>query len=135
MNANEKIYVKSYVAYTTEDKYGEGEVGRTNYAWDGEDNAVSGRFDTIEDALKAVCEKNCFGFKRENWQNVGLEIEGEDGRFDFDTLVDENNSEVSQHEIENWKKGSKRLWNCHLEVFLGVVTERKLTVGEMEAWK
>ena len=139
MNANEKIYVKSYVAYTTEDKYNEGEVGWTNHAWDNGDIRIDGRFDTIWDALRAVCEKNCFDFKMENWQNIGLAIEGECGRFDFDTLVDEDNSEALEYEIKEWKKGSRRLWNCHLEVFLGVVAERNLTLGEMgemgEVWK
>lgn len=33
MNANEKIYVKSYIAYTTEDVFERGEVGKTNFAW------------------------------------------------------------------------------------------------------
>ena len=55
MDANEKIYVKSYIAYTTEDVFLEGEVGETNFAWSSDDNPIRGRFDTIEDALDAVC--------------------------------------------------------------------------------
>ena len=62
MNANEKIYVKCYTAYTTEDVFLEGEVGKTNFAWSSEDNPIRGKFDTIEDAIKAVCDANCFDY-------------------------------------------------------------------------
>lgn len=56
MDANERIYVKHYAAYTTEDVFDQGEVGKTCCAWTSSDNPVDGRFDTIEDALKADCQ-------------------------------------------------------------------------------
>ena len=57
MNSNEKIYVKSYTAYTTEDVFDRGEVGITRCAWTSSDNRIEGVFNTIEDALEEVCLK------------------------------------------------------------------------------
>lgn len=71
MDANERIYVKHYAAYTTEDVFDQGEVGKTCCAWTSSDNPVDGRFDTIEDALKAVCEANCYDYVPANCLNFG----------------------------------------------------------------
>ena len=134
MNPNEKIYVKSYVAYTTEDIFGRGEVGNTNFAWSSIENPIRGRFDTIEDALKAVCEANCFDYVPENCHNVGRDMPEEAGRFDISVMVDEDNYEATRSEIEEWKDGRKRLWACQVSVYLGVCSERDLTPEEVAAY-
>ena len=133
MNANEKIYVKCYTAYTTEDVFLEGEVGKSNFAWSSEDNPIRGRFDTIEDAIKAVCDANCFDYIPANCQNVGKDLPEETGRFDISVMVDVNNCEATKYDIEEWKAGRKRLYSCQLSVYLGVCAERDLTPEEVAA--
>lgn len=133
MNANEKIYVKSYTAYTTEDVFLDGEVGKTNFAWSSKDNPVRGRFDTIGDALKAVCDANYFDYVPSNFQNVGKDVPEEAGRFDISFMVDVDNCEATRDDIEEWKAGRKRLWSCQISVYLGVCSERDLTLEEVAA--
>ena len=135
MNANEKIYVKHYDACTTEDIFLHGEVGKTCCAWTSRENPVRGRFDTIEDALKAVCEANCFDYVPANCLNFGKDMPEEAGRFDISVMVDVNNCEATRYEIEEWKAGRKRLWNCTLSVYLGVCAERNLTPEEVASWE
>lgn len=133
MDANERIYVKHYAAYTTEDVFDQGEVGKTCCAWTSSDNPVDGRFDTIEDALKAVCEANCYDYVLANCLNFGKDMRGEAGRFDISVMVDSDNCEATRSEIEEWKAGRKRLWSCQLSVYLGVCAERDLTPEEVAA--
>lgn len=133
MDANERIYVKHYDAYTTEDVFDQGEVGKTCCAWKSSDNPVDGRFDTIEDALKAVCEANCYDYVPANCLNFGKDMPGEAGRFDISVMVDSDNCEATRSEIEEWKAGRKRLWSCQLSVYLGVCAERDLTPEEVAA--
>ena len=133
MNANEKIYVKCYTAYTTEYVFLEGEVGKTKFAWSSDDNPIRGRFDTIEDAIKAVCDANCFDYIPANCQNVGKDLPEEAGRFDISVMVDVNNCEATKYDIEEWKAGRKRLYSCQLSVYLGVCAERDLTPEEVAA--
>lgn len=133
LKANEKIYIKSYIAYTTEDIFVLGEVGLTRCAWTSSDNPVKGRFNTIEDALKAVCDANYFDYVPANCQNVGRDMPWEAGRFDISVMVDYNNCEATEYDIEEWKAGRKRLWSCQIIVYLGVCSERDLTPEEVAA--
>lgn len=133
MNANEKIYVKCYMAYTTEDIFDRGEVGKTNLAWSSRDNRIEDRFDTIEDALEAICRANCFEYVPANCLNVGRDMPEEAGRFDISFLVDVDNCEATDHEIEEWKQGRRRLWSCIISVYLGVCSERDLMPEEVAA--
>lgn len=134
MNQNEKIYVKSYIAYTTEDIFDRGEVGLTRCAWSSRDNRIEGVFNTIEDALEAVCRANCFDYIPVNCHNVGRDIPEEAGRFDISVMVDADNCEATRSEIEEWKQGRRRLWSCQISVYLGVCTQRDLTPEEVAAY-
>ena len=134
MNTNEKIYIKSYVAHTVEDVFDKGEIGNGQCAWTSRDLPIEGRFDTIADALDAVCRVNCFDNRPDDWLNWAKDYgEDEAGRFTFSTLVDADNCEASPSDIERWKHGEKRLWSCALDVYLGVVSERELTGEELAA--
>ena len=135
MNGNERIYVKRYFAETCEDSFEHGELpDSVGSSWSSKDLPVNGRFDTIEEALKAVCEANGFDYNREDWLNWATEFgEDEAGRFSLSVLVDNNNSEASESEIAEWREGKTRLWNCDLNVYLGVVAERELTMDELTA--
>ena len=134
IESNEKIYVKSYAAYTTEDVFDRGEVGLTRCAWSSRDNRIEGVFNTIEDALEAVCEANCFDYVPAKCYNVGRDMPEEAGRFDISVMVDADNCEATEHDIEEWKAGRKRLWSCQISVYLGVCTHRDLTPEEVAAY-
>ena len=134
IESNEKIYVKSYAAYTTEDVFDRGEVGLTRCAWSSRDNRIEGVFNTIEDALEAVCRENCFDYVPANCHNVGRDIPEEAGRFDISIMVDADNCEATEHDIEEWKAGRKRLWSCQISVYLGVCTQRDLMPEEVAAY-
>ena len=130
MNGNEKIYVSSYLAMTAEDSYTQGEIGDSQISWTSKDLPVEGGFNSIEDALKQVCETNSFDYKKECWLNWAKEYGDEFGRFDFQTLVDENNCEASEDEIKMWRRGHKKLWACTLSVYLEIRAKRELTEEE-----
>lgn len=130
----ESIYVKYYAAYTTEDIFDRGEVGLMRCAWSSRDNRIEGVFNTIEDALKAVCEANCFDYVPANCHNVGRDMPEEAGRFDISVMVDADNCEATEYDIEEWKAGRKRLWSCQVSVYLGVCAERDLTPEEVAAY-
>ena len=134
IESNEKIYVKSYTAYTVEDVFDRGEVGITRCAWTSSDNRIEGVFNTIEDALEEVCRANCFDYVPANCQNVGRDIPEEAGRFDISVMVDADNCEATDYDIEEWKAGRKRLWSCQISVYLGVCTQRDLTPEEVAAY-
>ena len=127
MNANEKIYVAGFWCDTTEDHWetGEDPDGRGS-SWGHKDLSfdTDRPFNTVGQALAAVCESNYFKYVPENWIDFGKDCGDEYGRFDGDILVDGGNSEASSDEIKSWKKGETRLWNCHVVVRLEVRSVR-----------
>lgn len=134
MNADEKIYVRYYVAETTEDVYDKGEVGKTCAMWDSNDLPVKGGFDTVSDAIAAVCGANFFTNNRKWWTNWAQDFgDDESGRFSCSWLVDNENSEADEADIAMWKRGEKRLWVCDINVYLEVRSTRKLTAAECAA--
>lgn len=134
MNANERIYVQSYVAETTEDVYEKGEVGNTYAMWSGKDIPVEGGYGSVQEALEALCRANCFTYKREWWTNRAKEFgDDERGRFSCSWLVDNYNYEAGESDIEAWKRGEKRLWVCDINVWLEVRSTRDLTADECAA--
>lgn len=127
MNANEKIYVAGFWCETTEDHWRTGEdPGKRGAAWGhrGIGFKTDKPFDTVGQALAAVCESNCFKYVPKRWTDFGKDCGDEYGRFDCDVLVNDENSEASSDEIKKWKKGEKRLWNCHLVVRLEIRSVR-----------
>ena len=130
MNANEFFVVDRYEALTHEDDYERGEAFETSSICTDHDLPVRGRFTSIEDALRAVCKRNFFEYRRDGWISWAKEYGEEPNRFDFQTMVDENNCEATPTEIKAWKAGRKRLWSRTLTLWLAVRTERDLTQEE-----
>lgn len=130
MNANEKIVVKSFYAYCVEDDYNQGEIGDWTSQWSDRDIAVDGAFDSVVDALKAICKANCFDYKPDSWTNWFKEYGDEMGRFDFSALVDVNNCEASKSQMEQWKNGDLKLYACSMSAYLTVQAERDLNIAE-----
>lgn len=135
IRCNERIVVAHYSAESEEDIFDKGLTGRVGSWWCNSDCPADGRYFSVESALKAVCEANCFDYDREDWECDPCD-EGEVGRFDADFLVDEQNSQVVPKcdgaKIEAWKRGEARLWNCHVSVHLEVSAEpRPLELDEI----
>lgn len=119
----ERYFVKDYTAESTEDVWDRGEVGRPCSFWCSKDLPVDGNsegFASVKEALDAILKANCFslGNSWEDWVSAGFD--DEPGRFDTDVMVDDQNSEATESEIESWKAGKKRLWNCHVVARLEV---------------
>lgn len=131
MNANEKIVVASYVAECTLDDYQNGYTGSTTSCWSNKDIPVVGSFNSIQEALEAVCEANGFEFKADAWVDWFKDFNDEPGRFDFSTLVRSDTTEADANDIELWKNGKRKLWACDVTVRLVVRNERKLTADEL----
>jgi len=137
MDASEKIYVAGFWCDTTEDKWKTGEdPDSRGSSWGHKDLGfdTSQGFDTVGQALAAVCESNFFDYKKESWIDFYADSGDEPGRFDGDFLVDNENSEASPGEIEAWKKGEKRLWNCHAVVRLEVRSVRPFGPDDKVEW-
>ena len=137
MKSNERIYVKSYDCASTEDDWEHGESLNPSSSWTSEDtrfkNAENG-YATAAEALEAVCENEFFDFVKENWIAFGKDYGDEFGRFDGDVLVNNDNAQASPSEIEKWKKGEQKLWNCHVHVYLEIRTVREFTLEDAEAF-
>lgn len=131
MNANEKIVVSSFVADCTLDDYENGYTGSTTSCWTSKDIPVEGSFNSIQEALEAVCEANYFKYKADAWLDWFKEFGDTPGRFDFSTLVREDTTEADADDIEQWKKGERKLWACDITAYLIVRNERELTAEEL----
>lgn len=119
----ERYFVKDYTAESLEDVYDKGESGRSGWFWTSKEIPVNGNsegFASVREALDAILKANCFslGNSWEDWVSAGFD--DEPGRFDTDVMVDDQNSEATESEIESWKAGKKRLWNCHIVARLEV---------------
>jgi len=106
-----KFFVESWYAESVETSWENGEDTKVVSAWDGKDVPVNGNFDSVEEAVEAVCKANYFDFNDEYWVAFV-----DESTLHGDVLVDEENSQAESSDIEAWKKGEKRLWNCHLTV-------------------
>lgn len=134
MNANEKIIVDFFWANSEEDSYENGILlNGESSCWSNSDIPVNGNYNSVREALEAVCNANGFTFTINDWERDPC---GDNPcRFDTDIIVDGENCEATQNEIESWKSGNKRLWCCHLAVFLKVQSvPRDLTDDEMISW-
>lgn len=129
MNPNEKIFVKAFECTSIKDDYIHGEDLEVSSSWTGRDLSFDfgEAFDSIEDALKAVCDANFFDFRRECWSC-------EDGHMCGSMLVNDENYQASADEINRWKKGKTTLYSCNIKVELEVAVKRPLTASELKSW-
>ena len=139
LKPNEKIYINCVLCHTAEDSYADGESLNQSRSWTGRDLQMDRTvgYATVGEALAAVCMFNFLHYRKENWTNFGVECgePGEYSRFETDTLVRDDGAEASPSEIEDWKRGKKRLWNCHVSAYLVVRAEpRALTEDEAKSW-
>lgn len=132
MNDNEKIHVRWFECETYLDKYDQGEVGGLCCNWTLDDMSFDfdAEYDSVADALKAVCDANFFDFIPGGW-----DVDPDDpSRFSTSVLVDEDSCQVSPDtdsvRYEEWKRGECDFFSCHVSVRLEVRASRGLTREE-----
>ena len=131
-DSGEKYFVDSQSVDTVLDDYEQGELDDYGTSWGYREIPVKGNFDTIYDALEAVCDANGYDWNPKNWISWGNDFGEDYGRFDGDILVDSINLEADKNDIESWKRGETKLWNAHFVVYIRARTVRDLTPEEIK---
>lgn len=109
-NKNKPQYTIQYIEFRmAKDDWKDGEDLKDRHYWDA--YVPNKRFDSIEDALKYVNENYIeYAWDKTDW------FYNEDGRFYSDYLVTKDEKEVTNDDIEKWKKGEKELYNLNCDV-------------------
>ena len=107
---DEPQYTIQYIEFRmAKDDWKDGEDIKDSHYWDA--YVPNKRFDSIEDALKYVNENYVdYAWDKTDW------FYNEDGRFYSDYLVTKDEKEVTNDDIEKWKKGEKELYNLNCDV-------------------
>lgn len=115
-----KVYrIASLSTDVHEDDYKEGELEHVN-SWSGQDilgSSMFKEFESIASILKLLNDKYLYIYKDadniKNWAIFEDPDLKDEIRFDCDTMVDVNNSVADDSDLEEWKKGEKKLYNAH----------------------
>lgn len=109
-----------------EDDYERGELGYTGSF----DFTVTGKFMTLQQLITAVAETGyCCTDNMEDWY-----YDMSSGALRTSALVDENSSLASDRDIELWKNGKLKLYNCDIWAPVQVISApRDLTEDELKA--
>ena len=115
----------------TEDTYDEGYLLDTSYdtGWPGRE--VRGKeFDTLDELLRFVIEKKMY--MDYDPKNIDIEDFDEDNDIRLVTgfLVDENDCELSDKEMEAWKKGDLKAWGLDLYITVDKISRRRSNYDE-----
>ena len=136
---NEYFYIQSYYCETVEDDFEKGEVGENCTYWNGEKFPSSDmKFKSVKEALTQILKEQCFDEEKTEWSDfftMSGNDECERGRFDCDVTVDVENLEATEKQIEQWKKGELKLYNCHIVACIGVQYERDISDEEYRELK
>ena len=120
-----KVYrIASLSTDVHEDDYKEGELEHVN-GWSGHDvlgQTMFKEFDSIPDILKMLNDKYLYIYKdADNIKNWGIFEDPDlkdEIRFDCDTMVDVDNNVADESDLEEWKKGEKKLYNAHSVLYV-----------------
>lgn len=120
-----KVYrIASLSTVVYEDDYKEGELEHVN-SWYGRDvlgTAMFKDFESIADILKLLNDKYLYIYKGadniKNWAIFEDPDLKDEIRFDCDTMVDVDNNVADESDLEEWKKGEKKLYNAHSVLYV-----------------
>lgn len=120
-NSGEYFCIRGYRVDVYEDDYEHGEGDFVNnWLIRNSDELCTRNFESIEDALKAVCEEEGWDFNKDEWISTGAETGQDFGIFNGMVHVNDDSSEPSEYEIEQWKIGKHKLYLAEVRVELGV---------------
>lgn len=120
-----KVYrIASLSTVVYEYDYKEGELEHVN-SWTGKDvlgTAMFNDFESIGAILKLLNDKYLYIWKDadniKNWAIFEDPDLTEEIRFDCDTMVDVDNNVADESDLEEWKKGEKKLYNAHSVLYV-----------------
>ena len=120
-----KVYrIASLSTVVYEDDYKEGELEHVN-SWYGLDvlgTAMFKDFESIDAILKLLNDKYLYIYKDadniKNWAIFEDPDLKDEIRFDCDTMVDVDNNVADESDLEEWKKGEKKLFNAHSVLYV-----------------
>lgn len=143
LKTNEYFYIQSYYCETVEDDFEKGEVGGNCAYWNGDDlPSRDMKFKSVKEALSQILKEQYFDeqFVKQNaeWSDffsMSDNDERERGRFDCDVTVDVDNSAATDSQIEAWRNGKLKLYNCHIVARIGVRYERDISDEEYRELK
>ncbi len=133
-----KVYrIASLSTDVHEDDYKEGELEHVN-SWSGQDvlgSSMFKEFESIASILKLLNDKYLYIYKDvdniKNWAIFDDPDLTEEIRFDCDTMVDVNNSVADDSDLEEWKKGEKKLYNAHSVLYVKAEYIECASAGEL----
>lgn len=96
--------VNGWVKFYEEDIYQEGCIPHTGGIIDGRE---TWKADDIEALIQSL-----LGFTGADYEALELDSCDEVGRLDISVMEDDNGSHATRHQIEEWKEGKIRLWDC-----------------------
>lgn len=97
----------------TEDSYKHGEIGMGNNFYINE----TFKGDTIKEVIEKACDFVGGDYEGDEkcWS---IDIDGDQGRIDFQTMETADAALPTKNEIEQWKKGDLKLYACY---YVGIV--------------
>jgi hypothetical protein len=125
-----KYFVDRYSAESCQDDPTNGVSDRVDAFWSGKDLPVNGRFSTIDELLKAVCDANYFKYSKERWF-----YDDYNNEFIGDFTVDKDNIEADEGDFEKWENHEMKLWNCRIRVHvMKSVDAMELSDSDTSGW-
>lgn len=122
-----KYYIKSFVADSYEDSYENGEETQSSSCWDANDLHLTSKpvFDSVEEIQRYILKENYFDVEKnmKYWDRADCNTDDDPYLAEYwnAVMVDEDNYEADEDAIEEWKKGERQLWACHLHLTVGKV--------------
>lgn len=122
-----KYYIKWFCAASYEDSYGNGEEIRSSSYWDASDLQLDLKpvFDSVEEIQRYILKENCCDIEKnmKYWNREDCNTDDDPYLAEYwnTVMVDEDNYEADEDAVEEWKKGKRRLWACHLHLTIGKV--------------
>jgi chemotaxis protein histidine kinase CheA len=117
-----KITLKSWDTLVYEDDYNEGEGNQVNSFGERENKS----FSNVSDFFKYI--NNTILYYDMNKEYFSIM---DDGRIVTSILVDEDNSPASKMEIEEWKKGNRKLYSANYNFYVTLTKEKTPTANEL----
>lgn len=122
---NTYYQVSGWAKFYEEDIYNEGCIPHTGGMIDGSDLFKS---ESISGLLEVL-----LSFTGANYEDIQLNSCDELGRVDISVMEDDNGSMATRGQIEEWKEGQIRLWDCIYTFQVEKITAQTANLEEITA--
>lgn len=122
---NTYYQAQGWAKFYEEDVYEEGCLPHTGGMIDGADIF---RADTLDELLNAL-----LSFTGANYEDIQLNSCDEVGRVDISVMEDDYGSMATRKQIEDWKEGQIRLWDCIYTFEVKKITSETVNLEEITA--